>query len=72
VNKCAEKKRALFNHLCRSNDFYVVKACTTVHTRVRQSKKCEFENKRRRVCDYFGHGETESGTLIDAKVRCRP
>jgi hypothetical protein len=56
VNKCAKKKRALFNHLCRSDDFFVVKACTPVHMRMRQSKNCEFENKRRLVSDYFGHG----------------
>jgi hypothetical protein len=61
VNKCAIKKRALFNHLCRSNDFFVVKACTPVHMRVRQSKNCKLENKRRLVWDYFGHGESESG-----------
>jgi hypothetical protein len=42
VNKCAKKKRALFNHPCRINDFFVVKACTPVHMRVRQSKNCEF------------------------------
>ena len=56
-----EKKRALFNHLCGSNDFFVVKACTPVHTRVQKSKNCEFENKRRLMSDQFGHGESESG-----------
>jgi hypothetical protein len=61
VNRCAKRKRALSNHLCRSNDFFVVKACTLVHMRVRQSKNCEFENKRRLVSDQFGHGESESG-----------
>jgi hypothetical protein len=61
VNKCAEQKHALFNHLCRSNDFFVVKACTPVHTRVRQSKNCEFENKRRLISDQVDHGESESG-----------
>ena len=60
--KCAKKKRALFNHPCGSNDFFVVKACTPVHMRVRQSKNCEFEKKRRLdVSDQFGHGEFESG-----------
>jgi hypothetical protein len=29
--------------------------------RVRKSKNCEFENKRRLVSDQFGHGESESG-----------
>jgi hypothetical protein len=24
------------NHLCRSNDFFIVKACTPLHLRVRQ------------------------------------
>jgi hypothetical protein len=42
VNKCAEKKSALFNHPCGSNDFFVVEACTPVHMRVRKSKNCEF------------------------------
>jgi hypothetical protein len=56
-----EKKRALFNHPCGSNDFFVVKACIPVHIRVRQSKNCEFENKRRLVSDQFGHGDFESG-----------
>jgi hypothetical protein len=51
VNKCAKKKRALFNHLCRSNVFFVVKACIPVHMLVRQSKNCEFQNKRRLVSD---------------------
>jgi hypothetical protein len=60
-NVCEKKKRALFNHLCRINDFFVVKACTPVHMRVRQSKNCEFENKRRLLSDQFGHGESESG-----------
>jgi hypothetical protein len=61
VNKCAKEKRALFNHLCRSNDFFVVKACTPVHMRVRQSKNCEFQNKRRLVSDKVGHRESQSG-----------
>ena len=61
VNKCAKKKRALFNHPCGSNDFFVVKACTPVHMRVRKSKNCEFQNKRRLVSDQFGYGESESG-----------
>jgi hypothetical protein len=61
VNKCAEKKRALFNHPCGSYDFFVVKACIPVHKCVWKSKNCELENKRRLVCDYFGHGESESG-----------
>ncbi len=64
VNKCAKKKRALFNHLCRSNDFFVVKACTPAHMRVRQSKNCEFQNKRLLVSDQVGHGESESGLKI--------
>ena len=60
-NKCAQNKRALFNHPCGSNDFFVVKACTPVHMRVRKSKNSEFENKRTLVSDQFGHGESESG-----------
>jgi hypothetical protein len=61
VNKCAKKKRALFNHPCGSNEFFVVKACSSVHIRMRQSKNCEFGNKRRLVSDQFGHREFECG-----------
>jgi hypothetical protein len=60
-NKCAQNKRALFNHPCGSNDFFVVNACTPVHIRMRKSKNCAFKNKRRFVYDQFGHGESESG-----------
>ncbi len=36
VNKCAKKKRVLFNFPCRSNDFFVVKACTLSRMCTRQ------------------------------------
>jgi hypothetical protein len=58
---CEKKKRALFKHPCESNDFFVVKACTPMHMRVRKSKNCEFQNERRVVSDQFGHGDSESG-----------
>jgi hypothetical protein len=60
-SECAKKKHALFNHPCGSNNFFVVKACTPVHMRVRKSKNFQFENKRRVVSDQLGHGESESG-----------
>jgi hypothetical protein len=68
VNKCAQKKRALVNYPCGSNDFFVLKACTPVHIRVRKSKNCEFENKRRFSSDQFGR----IWTLFDLKMRSRP
>jgi hypothetical protein len=58
VNKCVKKKRALFNHLCRSNDFFRREG---MHPRAHARAKvenCEFGNKRRLVS---GHGESESG-----------